>query len=240
MPAPSDREKSHLEFVLPGRSLLVSTSDDGRMWGLEVAYTERDGTRTWWTQATVSDAGDADVIALQTSCSGTAAPPVVAPPRLLGAWVQGLDLQDAGIPVLGEPRMVGDEVQLTAFCDHLASSARRLPVIALMNKPGSRYYGVDPRGLAEAVRGLAHVTCIASEMADVLAGRLPKPLAAVPGAARIYQPGFQASAPRTDHPLVRNPSRTGPADVVDQGAFRRLLCRRICDMSAAAARQLVT
>ena len=234
LPAPADREKPELHYALPGRRLAVSTSDDGRVWALEVAYTERDGTRTWKTQATVADAGDADVIGLRTTCSSHGgAPLVIAPPKLLGAWVQNLDFDDGGVPVIGEPRMVDDEAQLAAFTTHLVSAARSLPIIALTNKPGSRYYGVDPRGLAEAVRGLAHVTCFAPDMAGVLTARLTRSLGLAAGAARIYGPGFGAAAGREDHPLVRDPASRQLEGVRDQGAFRRLLCRRICEMSVA-------
>jgi hypothetical protein len=205
------------------------------VWALEVAYTERDGTRTWKTQATVADAGDADIVGLRTTCSSHGgAPLVIAPPRLLGAWVQNLDFDDGGVPVIGEPRMVDDEAQLAAFTTHLLSAARSLPIIALTNKPGSRYYGVDPRGLAEAVRGLAHVTCFAPAMAGALTASLTRSLGLAAGAARVYAPGFAATADREDHPLVRDPASRQLEGVRDQGAFRRLLCRRICAMSVAA------
>ena len=233
LPSPSDRERPHLERKLPGRSLSVSTSGDGLAWTLGVAFTERDSARTWRTQAIVVNAGDADIIGLETTCSNDASGPlVVAPPKLLGAWVENLELDDGGIPVLGEPRMVDDEEQLEAFCTHLLCATRTLPVIALANKPGSRYYGVDPRGLAEAVRGLAHVTCIAPALVHVLAGRLTRSLVPVPGAARIYRAGFTQASGSADHPLIRDPAK-GEAGT-DQGGFRRLLCRRICEMSAAA------
>ncbi len=234
LPSPYDREKSDLHCALPGRRLAVATSDDGRVWALEVAYTERDGTRTWRTQATVTDAGDVDVIGLETSCSSVAsAPLVIAPPKLLGAWVQHLQLDDGELPVLGEPRTVDDEEQLASFSTQLLSASRSLPVIALTNKPGSRYYGVDPRGLAEAVRGVAHVTCFTPEMAVLLARRLPSGQGPAPGAARIYRPGFSATAARGEHPLVRDASPSGVEGGRDQGAFRRLLCRQVCAMSVA-------
>lgn len=233
-PALGDREKTHFDFRLPGRVLSVSTSADGLAWTLEVAYTERDGSRTWRTEAMVADAGDADIIGLQTTCSSVpCAPLVIAPPKLLGAWVESLDLQDGGMPVLGEPRMVEDEEQLAAFCDHLLSPARTLAVIALANKPGSRWYGVDPRGLAQAVRGLAHVACIAPDMAGLLTTRFTRSRGPAAGAARIYRPGFTVAAAGSDHPLIGDPAAKGAQRLADQGAFRRLLCRRICELSAA-------
>lgn len=234
LPSPSERERPRLECSLPGRSLSVSTSADGLTWTLAVAHSERDGSRIWRTEASVREAGEVDVIGLQTTCSSSAgAPLVIAPPKLLGAWVQNLELEDGGFPVLGEARMVNDEDQFAAFATQLLSDARRLPLIVLANKPRSRYYGVDPRGLAEAVRGLAHVACIEPDMAIELARQFTGPLAPVPAAARIYRPGFSAAAARGDHPLIREPARRVAATAIDQGGFRRLLCRRICEMSAA-------
>jgi hypothetical protein len=232
LPSASDRERPHLQTVLPGRRLHVTTSDDGHVWSLEVAHSERDGGRTWETRATVSQTDDGDVIGLRTTCSNAASsPPVIAPPKLLGAWVEHLELDDGGVPVLGEPRMVKDGGHLAAFGEHLLLPARTLPVIALCNKTSSRWYGVDPRGLAEAVKGLAHVTCVAPELAVKLGPQFAKHLGPVQGAVRIYRPGFTAAARREDHPLLRDPALDGVESAHDMGAFRRLLCRRICELS---------
>ena len=231
VPAPSDMERSHFERALPGQAVSVSTSADGLVWTLAVAHDERGGARTWMTRAQVADAGDADVLGLQTSCSDPGhAPMVVAPPRLLGTWVERLELEDGGIAVLGEAREVSSPEQLMAFCDHVLSGRRSLPVIALANKPGSRFYGVDPRGLAEAVRGLAHVACLTPELAARVKDRLAENFGVLPGAARIYAPHFSAQDTAEQHPLVRD--NTSPA-AKDPGAFRRLLCRQICALSAS-------
>ena len=177
----------------------------------------------------------ADVVGLQTSCSDLPdAALVVAPPRLLGAWVEGLELEDGGVPVLGTPREVNDTRQLAAFCDHVLSGTRTLPVIALANKPHSRYYGVDPQGLAEAVRGLAHVACIAPNVAAAVRERLGENFGLVAGAARIYAPRFCTTATPADHPLVRNAAPADASAAPDAGAFRRLLCRKICALSVHA------
>jgi hypothetical protein len=237
MPLTSDLQASHIERLLPGRKLSVSTSGDGSVWTLEVAYSERDRMRSWITKAQVADTGEADVMGLQTSCfdRDTVPPPVVAPPSLLGAWVERLDFEDGGVAVLGEPRMVGDQEQLQAFCDHVLSDKRALPIIALANKPNSRYYGVDPRGLAEAVRGLAHVACLAPDLASDVTRRFGKTLSPVQGAARIYAPGFTATASPKENPLIRDPA--AHSTQLDQGAggFRRSICRRVCAMSVGTA-----
>lgn len=233
VPSLGDMERGHFERALPGQALTVSTSGDGAVWTLAVAHEERGGARTWMTRAQVADAGDAYVLGLQTSCSDPIhAPMVVAPPRLLGAWVERLELEDGGVAVLGDARHVTDAAQLEAFLVHVSSDRRSLPVIALANKPGSRFYGVDPRGLAEAVRGLAHVACLTPELAAQVAGRLGDPFGVVPGAARIYAPHFRATDAPQQHPLVRDNT---PAGANEPGAFRRLLCRQICALSARAA-----
>ncbi|MEO5670879.1 MAG: hypothetical protein ABIR26_09340, partial [Ramlibacter sp.] len=178
MPSASELEKSQIEIRLPGRRLSVSSNADGSLWRLEVEYGEKDGSRSWITRASVADTGDADLMAVQTACSDLAAgPAVIAPPRLLGSWVERLELEDGGVAVLGEPRFVSDIEGLAAFCAHVLSGERTLPVIALTNKPNSRYYGVDPAGLSEAVRGLAHVACFTPELAADAAGRLGRHLA---------------------------------------------------------------
>ena len=235
MPSAAELERSHIDIRLPGRRLSVATDADGSLWRLEVAYGEKDGTRSWITRALVADTGEADVLALQTACSNLGSgPTVIAPPRLLGSWVQRLDLEDGGVAVVGEPRMVGDAEGLATFCDHLLSAERALPVIALTNKPNSRYYGVDPRGLAEAVRGLAHVACLTPALAAGAAVRLGKHLAPLPGVPRIYGPGFSPAAASSEHPLMRAPTGSPAHPVVDPNASRRMLCQKVCAMSAAS------
>ena len=231
LPSAAQMQQQHFEYAIPGQELAVRGSSDGSVWTLAVAFNERRSERAWTTRAVVADKAGSDVLALQTSCTELAdAPMVVAPPRLLGAWVQNLGLEDGPVAVQGEPRYVDSEVQLAAFCEHVLSAARTLPVIALANRPNSRFYGVDPRGLAQAVRGLAHVACLTPELALAATRRLGRQFAIVPGAARIYAPGFSSHSTMSDHPLVRN---TRPTDesASDAGAFRRLLCQRICMLS---------
>ena len=238
MPPASDLDRRHLERSLPGRKLSVSANGDGSVWTLEVAYSERDSTRSWITRALVADTGEADVVGLQTTFSdiNPAPPSVVAPPSLLGAWVERLDLEDGGVAVLSEPRMIVDQEQLKAFCDHVLSDKRTLPVIALANKPNSRYYGVDPRGLAQAVRGLAHVACLAPDLISDVTNRFGKNLAPMQGAARIYGTGFTIGAAPKDNPLIRDPVAPSIQRDGDPGGFRRLVCRQVCAMSVSSAK----
>jgi hypothetical protein len=243
VPSASELEQSHIDYSLPGRKLSVATSEDGATWTLEVSHQEKDGSRTWTTQVIVSDAGDADVVAVQTSCSDVETAKVIAPPGVLGAWVERLDVHDAGVPVLAEPRMVDTPDQVAQFTDHLLLPERMLSVVVLANKPNSRYFGADPRGVAEATRGLAHVVCLAPEAFAAFTDQVDRKLAPVQGAVRIYKPGFQLAADGKDHPLFRpEPSRPAnttpdapePADVNGPAAFRRLLCRRLCQISVGA------
>ena len=232
LPLESDMARSNFGRSLPGQELLVSTNADASVWSLSVAHEERNGRRTWMTRVQVADAGGADVVSLQTACTDVPdAPLVVAPPRLLGDWVECLDLEDAGLAVQGAPREVIDRWQLDALCGHLLAQDRKLPVIALVNRPQSRYYGVDPDGLADNLRGLAHVACIAPHLSDDLANRLGRDFAVLHGAARIYAPGFTAQAAPAAHPLVRNSSAPVAGQPDDPGAFRRLLRKKICAMS---------
>ena len=236
MPSPSELERPDFKCSLPGRSLSFSTNGDGSAWILEVGYSESGSKRTWTTRVIVADTGESDVMALQTSCSHIAsAPAVIAPPRLLGAWVERLDLEDGGVGVTGEPRPIAAQEELDAFCDHLLSGKRILPVIALANKPNSRYYGVDPRGLSEAVRGLAHVAYFTPEAAAEVTNRLGKKLSPVQGAARIYAPNFTTTAMPEDHPLIRISNSSNSPDSGDAASIRRRLCQAVCDISVRSS-----
>lgn len=235
---PSEHEKARDSFErsLAGQELLVATRTDepGRqsMWSLSVAHTQRGSSRTWMTQAQVIDTGSANLLHLQTACTEVPeAPLVVAPPRLLSDWVEGLDLQDAGLAVQRAPREVIDRWQLDAMCNHLFAAKRRLPIIALVNRPQTRYYGVDPQGLSENLCGLAHVVCIAQHLAMEVESRLGREFGVVQGAARIYAAGFGPDADHRAHPLVTDASPRGAEREADPSAFRRLLRRKICAMS---------
>lgn len=236
LPPASALAKDSFECSLPGQELSASVGADGADWTLSIAHSERSNGRIWMTQALVADDGDADLIGVQTSCTEVArAPLVVAPPRVLGLWVEHLDLDDGGYPVIAEARAVDEPAQVDAFCRHVLSERRTLPVIALTNNPRTRYYGVDPRGLAEAVRGMAHVACISASMAAAVTRRLGEEFGPVSGAARIYAPGFDERARTEDHPLVRPAPRNADPRVNETGAFRRRLLQGVCAMSVGLA-----
>ncbi len=238
MPSQAEIARGQYERSLPGQQLAVNTSSNGRVWTLSLAHNERNGQRTWLTRVQVSDTGTEDMLDLQAACTDIPdAPLVVAPPKLLGTWVERLDLRDGGVPIVSDAREVVNEQQLAAFLAHVASKERHLPVIALTNTPRSRYFGVDPRGLAEAVRGLAHVACVSPEMAVEVKAQFGPGLSLSPGAARIYAPQFQLDDASIKHPLVRDNRPQGEARTEDPGAFRRRLCQKICAMSVVNAPQ---
>jgi hypothetical protein len=233
IPSSAELEKPALELSFAGQRLALSSSLDASTWILEVAYSEKHHGRTWTTRAMVTDSAGADWLSLETACSDLDATPTdIAPPKVLGAWVERLDLEDAGVAVLGKPRLVSDTNDLAAFCDHVLLEERTLPIIALTHKPDSRYYGVDPDGAAEAVRGLAHVVCLPPALAASATPRLGKDLVPVPGIPRIYATGFRPDAHPKDHPLLRQHLQPEAARA-DPGALRRMLCRRVCAMSVA-------
>jgi hypothetical protein len=231
VPSRDQMERHQFVHSVPGQQIVMSSAADNSSWSLAVAFDEKNGVRTWMTQVDVVDDGETDLLRLQTSCTDVAdAPLVVAPPRLLGSWVERMELDDGPFAVLGEPREVADEKQLQGFLAHVSSRERTLPVIALANRPQTRFYGVDPRGLATAVRGLAHVICLDPAIAPEVTEQLGPRLGIVPGAARIYSAKVPLVANSHDHPLVRNTRAVGNAQD-SAGAFRRLLCQKICAMS---------
>lgn len=216
---------------LPGQRLVSQLGPDPSSWTLAVAFDERNGARTWKTQIDITDGTETDTLSLQTDCTRSLdAPAIIAPPSLLGSWVERLDLQDGPFSVLGEPREAHDNAQLEAFYRHVLSPLRRLPVIALTHRPRSRYFGVDPQGLATAIRGMAHVVCVAPDIAPDIARHLGPDMGVVPGAARIYRAGFTPGADPQGHPLLRAAAEN---DVPNgsKSAFRRTLCQAICAWS---------
>lgn len=121
--------------------------------------------------------------------------------------------------------MVGDEDQVAGFCEHLLCGRRILPLVTLVNKLDTRCYGVDPRGLALNVSGVAHVVCLSPEAGAEVAHRLGGKLGSVAGAARIYAPKFTATASSNENLLICDPSAHSTQRGNGLGAFRRLLCR---------------
>lgn len=230
LPSAAGMESEHYARSAPGQKL-VAASRPGGGWSLTVAFDERQGTRTWVTHVQIEQADGATLLSLQTGCTASVdAPLVVAPPRLLGSWVERLDLLDGPVAVIGEPRTVGHPEQLAHFIAHVTSPERSLPIIALANRPGTRFFGVDPAGLATAVRGMAHVACLSPELTTELTAQLGPHLGVVPGAARIYAAGAPIAASAQHHPLVRN-HHAGASSAANAGAFRRQLCQRICALS---------
>jgi hypothetical protein len=227
-----DLSDGRLERSYPGAQLTVVTADQGDRWMAEVTEVARD-SRQWRTQLVVAKGVDADVLALHTGCSQTGSAPLsVAPPKLLAAWTEGLDVHDANERAAGEPLWVTDESHVARFVDLLLSGERALPVITLANKGSSRYYGVDPQALAKAMQGMAHVACVNQEARAPLAQRIGLALAPTPGAARIYAPGLRQHASSHDHPLVRQPPAADSSRPQGSDSFRQMIVRCVCAVSA--------
>ncbi len=220
----------------PGQALSVIGEAGSASWTVSIASTDPKSGRAWMTSVEVTDAGDADVMDIQTSCTDRPGVPlVVAPPSVLRLLVRNLDLDDGGVPIIGEARAVDDREQAQGFCEHVRSSTRTLPIIALASKPDSNYYGVDPAHLAEALSGLAHVACVGSPVLAEVAKLLDPGIAPVAGAAQIYEPPFNALTPKDRHSLVRQSRRAGTGSI-DGGHLKRMLIQRACAMSAGASK----
>jgi hypothetical protein len=235
VPPAADLSRSRIEASAPGQALSVASDPDGADWTLSLAHTDARSGRTWMTTARVADSGEVDTLGVQISCTGsTEGGFSVAPPRLLGMWVQHLELSDGGFGVIGEPRFVEDLAAAEAFCNHVLSPERTLPIIALANSARSRYFGVDPGVLAEAVRGLAHVACLSAPLPDEVTERLGPELVPMRGAARLYGPHFDRGAAHENHPLIKPLRRMTDRPGEDPSSFRRVLVNRACALSAAA------
>lgn len=243
LPSATLMERSHIENSLPGRALTVNMSDDGAVWTLSIANQERDSAPIWLTRASITDTGTADQFSVETACSDIGAAAVVSPPAVLGTWVDRLELEDGVIPVLGVPRMIEGEAQAMSLLEQIATPERRLPFLVLAAKGTSRYYGSDPRVLAQNLRGIAHVACLSTPALRVCASRLGRTLAPAAGAVRIYAAG---APPQADaacaHPIFYPPSVDAAADVVPAPtrAFRSKLVRAVCELSVAARSACMT
>ena len=239
--AVGDRLAPEVHVMHAGAELQAAVSPDGQGWTLAVANRERDGGRTWMTRAEVKTQhgpdGALDVFTVVTACTPMAdAPRVLAPPGVLQLWVDRLGLDDGGVGIVGEAREVSNDDQLDAFFRHVLAPQRRLPIVALCHQPRSQYYGVDPKALATAVRGIAHVACLTTQTCHDVRARWGAGLAPVAGAARLYPPGFATGMASAVHdtelaPLWCDPRLPGTPRAVEPGAYRRLLCQRLCALS---------
>jgi hypothetical protein len=235
MPPARELDKAQVQRALPGQELMAGFDDTRANWSLSLAHQQRASARVWMVRAQVTHSQAFDVLKVQIACTDLPeSQPVVAPPRLLSDWVDALDLDDAGIAIEGYAREVVNPHQLGALHQHLISSERTLPVIALVNKPNSRFYGVDPQGLARAVRGLAHVACVDAQLAPALAALVGRPLALAYSAARVFAPGLANNTSPAVHPLFRAADAPHPADGTDPGNFIKKLTQKICAMSVQA------
>jgi hypothetical protein len=194
-------------------------------------HSEKRSQRIWSTRATITDTGHADLLDMQTACSDAQhAPMVVAPPKLLGAWVDQLALDDGGYAVLGEARHVSEAAQLDGLLCACVVRAAQPAHHCLTHKAQSRHFGVDPGGLALAVRGLAHVACLSPEVAAAVPAILGPGSGLVHGTARIFAPGFHARSQHERHPLLRDKRPVDAEPSADPGSFRRLIVRHVCAM----------
>ena len=239
--AVGDRRATDVHVRQAGAELQATVSPDGKGWALAVSHRERDGGRTWMTRAQIETQPGADaelgVFSVVTACTPMdEAPRVLAPPGVLQLWVDRLGLDDGGVAIVGEALEVSSDDQLNAFFRHVLSPQRRLPIVALCHQPRSQYYGVDPKALATAVRGIAHVACFTTQTCLELHARWGTGLAPVAGAARLYPPGFATGMASAAHdtelaPLWCDPRLPGTPRAVEPGAYRRLLCQRLCALS---------
>lgn len=122
------------------------------------------------------------------------------PPRLVRDLLADHPLIDAGLQVRPDPHLVGVDAA-RRLADSLLDPQRTLPVIHLSyNREAGRPL-VDPRQLAHALTGIAHVTYSQYGLPDVtLRGRLGR-LGTWGGAVRTYWPGMADDDEPWRHPL---------------------------------------
>lgn len=231
----ADPAGGRMERFHAGARLTVLSEDRAASWIAEITDIARD-SRPWRTRVAIMDGPDVDILMIQAACVQTLATPAkVAPPRLLAAWAEGLEIHDAAEPAFGVPWSVDDEAGIERLLGHLLAEHRSLPVITLASKGTSRYFGVDPAALATAMQGMAHVVCVTQEARLGVSRRLGARLAPVQGAARIYAPGLREGDSAEHHPLVRPPGADQVAQDRATPSFRLAIIGSACAASVRAA-----
>jgi hypothetical protein len=236
LPAGSVLDHGDFERSLPGRAVQVTTGRNGT-WTLSVGVQDRGTAAVWVTDISVADKGSTAVLSVETACSNVAAASVVSPPAVLGAFVDRLELDDGDVAVRGVPIMVQDEEQAERFIAEVVTARRHLHLVTLASKGMSRYYGVDPRLLAQTVKGLAHVACLSPAAVQHWIRRFGRSAAPAAGLVRIYVPGVPVDADGSAHPTFQPPDSrgAGPGDA-HQPSFRQQLVRAICAASVSHER----
>jgi hypothetical protein len=106
-------------------------------------------------------------------------------------------------PISSIPRLVADETVVAFVKDDLTSPRRRLPLVLISKDSKDGTPSLDPTRVARITAGLAEVFLLQDDsVAMGLSDLVPRRLACVNGAFRIYNPGLTLDANPLHHPLT--------------------------------------
>lgn len=194
---------SSFEYDQAGLRIAAQTTPDGRIWAFRSEHIDREASRTWVTEALVSDNGKADVFGIRNLCSTLSVDRIdSSSPRFLNDLLQNSRLVDGTARVTPVPQMVTDDASFTQFCELLFADTRNLPVVVLTQQGDDGDYTLDPYRFAKSVRGLAHVFCLPFAWTFRLTERVGKRLSVFDGAVRTYYPGLTDADDAFKHPVA--------------------------------------
>lgn len=204
-----DDISSDFECKGPGADKVVVVRYEG-IWAMQADTFDRGPYRRWRVEMVLlQDAQAAPAVSLVLHTSGPVDQPVPEPtvPRLAGELIDKIGLIDLrdGATLSTAPEHIESEADVDGLVAKLRSRDRQHPIILQSQylKEGVAKTLLDPVGLAEKLRGLAHVVTLGREhfASWALTDRLSKRFSVFGASLRMYRPGFTTEDDPDNHPL---------------------------------------
>lgn len=127
-------------------------------------------------------------------------------PGVVRELADTIDVSDIDGPIILNPTMIMARPQMRALMEELTDSTRRLPVLVLTTDENGEYM-VDPVQIARRTAGYLQVRTVSPSMTREMRDSWGQEFTVFNGAARIYQPGFDADR---SNPLAHQRFMPGP------------------------------
>ena len=126
------------------------------------------------------------------------------PADLIATMAERVPLLQGGRRLTHRPVVVESDATMNAFIKMLVDPGRDMPFAVVSVPPDEQDGALQAQwdALARFLTGLAVTWVLPSAMTYRLSDTVGKPLSVFLGAWRFYRPGFDARAPRSDHPLI--------------------------------------
>lgn len=193
----------------PGDDRVVVVRYEG-IWAMQADTFESPTDRRWRLEMVLlEDSTSAPALSLVLHATGPADQAVPEPsiPRLAGELIDRIGLIDLrdGTTLSIAPEQIESESDVDSLVAKLRSPDRQHPIIVQSQylKEGVAKTLLDPAGLAERLRGLAHVVTLGREhfASWALTDRLSKRFSVFGASLRLYRPGFTTEDDPESHPL---------------------------------------